>query len=354
MSYGYYYALYSLIFCGYLFCTTYKEFTKAIIILLFVLLVLFQTIKNPLVDDGITYFRIFNSVSDFFDFVSFGKEPAFSVIPALLKKLDIFNRYTVFAVFAVIGVGFKLRYFAEYSYLPILSILIYFSFYYIELDCSGIRSGCACGIFLWAIQDIQAGNFKVFCTKIVLATFFHMSILVALPLYFMNTKKANVNIYLFIFLIFVVLDGVNLNPINFVLPNLGSIDRISNYVTGTEANGDVFSPFTKLYFIYMFEVYYLLARSEALLRFNSCAVIMVKLLYFGILILYVLGPVSYTMASRLSEIFTLLNCIILTYFVYINENIFQKIIIRGLLIFYSGFSLYTVLSSGTLVARHYF
>lgn len=354
MNIEYYYYMYLVILSIYFICVIEPNFTKPSVWFLYGCLVVFQILKNPLVDDGATYFRMFSNSNNIFDFINLGKEPVFSVVPVMLKSLDVFNRYTIFGVIALIGIGYKLQSFFKYSPIPILTVLIYFSFYYMELDCSGIRSGCACAIFLWSIQDIYNKKLINYLGKTLFACFFHLSILFVLPLYFFNSNKTSPNKYLIVMIVFLLLDVMNLNPIKFFLPSLSNIDRMANYVSGSEANSEVFDPLTKLYLVYMVEIYFLMLKQNVVLLINRASILLVKILFAGLIVLYVLGPVSYTLASRVSEMLTIVNCIILTYFVEMQRCVIKKFAVSILLIAYSLYVLNISTSNTGLVFRHYF
>lgn len=331
----------------------YPWFTKPCVLLLAIILVLFQTFKNPLVDDGSNYYRIFDGVSSWFDFVKLGKEPAFSVIPAILKWFDIFNRYSVFLVFALIGVGFKLRYFYKYSALPLLSILLYFSSYYLKLDNSGIRSGCAIAILLWSISDIYYRRKWWFSFKLILASFFHISIFTAIPFYFINAKRVNYKFYLFLLVFMFILDAFNLNPLFIFSSLFSAFNRLDEFTNGVESVAK-FQLIFPMMIVWLLTIRYFLINYEILLRHNKYSLIIVKIVYWGLIYLYLFGPLSNTVANRLSEIYIMLTCIIYTYFFYIFRSFYMRLMISVMMIILSYYNLLSSLALNWLVDRHYY
>lgn len=352
----YYYLLFYLTVFTYGFCLLYPDFTKLSGLVLLVFLVLFETFKNPLVNDGANYYLIFDQVTSFFDFIQLGKEPVFSVIPFILKFFGVFNVYSVFFIFALIGVLFKFKFFYKFSPLPILSIMLYFPYYYLKLDTSAIRSGCAIAIFMWSIQDIYSKNLKTYILKLILAAMFHVSILAALPFYLFKSDKVNYKYYMYLFLTILALDLFHLNPIALIVPNLDSLDRLNTYTSGVESGGSgLFNPLSLRYLFWFSGVLFFFKNKNFLLAQNRYSLLIVKVFFVGVFYLYLMAPVSLTFASRLSEIFLLFNCVVLCYYYYFIRKSFWSIVVFSTLLIADCFwTLQVSLSLSWLVDSHYY
>lgn len=350
----YYYLLFYLTVFTYGFCWLYPEFTKPSGFVLLVFLVLFETFKNPLVNDGANYYLIFDQVTSFFDFIQLGKEPVFSVIPFILKFFGVFNVYSVFFIFALIGVLFKFKFFYKFSPLPILSIMLYFPYFYLKLDTSALRSGCAIAILMWSIQDIYSKNLKTYILKLILAAMFHVSILAALPFYLFKSDKVNYKYYMYLFLIILTLDVFHLNPISLILPNLDSVDRLSGYTSGVDSSGQ-FYPLSTMHIFWFLEVLFFFKNKDFLLAQNRYSLLVVKIFFVGIFYMYLIAPISVTFSMRLAELFLLFNCVVLCYYYYfIQKRPLNILVFSTFLIAYSFWWLQLSLSQSWLVDRHYY
>lgn len=106
----------------------------------------------------------------------------------LLNKLcTSFNQ--VILIVAIFSVGIKLFYINKYSKNKLLSVLLYFTGVYIMFDMGVIRQGLSISIALISIKYIIERRFLKFIFIIFIASLFHVSILIFIPLYFIGTKR---------------------------------------------------------------------------------------------------------------------------------------------------------------------
>lgn len=106
----------------------------------------------------------------------------------LLNKLcTSFNQLIL--IIAIFSVGIKLFYINKYSKNKLLSMLLYFTGVYIMFDMGVIRQGLSISIALISIKYIIERRFLKFIFVIFVASLFHTSILIFIPLYFIGTKK---------------------------------------------------------------------------------------------------------------------------------------------------------------------
>ncbi|MGV8125922.1 MAG: EpsG family protein [Methanothrix sp.] len=128
------------------------------------------------------------------DFSSFSnldfsdKEPFFYLIVFLSHYLFGDAVRGTFLIYAFLGVTLKITGIYKLSQIPILSAILYICYYYPIHELTMIRIGVASAIFLHAIPDIVNKNLKIYLIKIILATLFHYSVLIALPLYFLHNR----------------------------------------------------------------------------------------------------------------------------------------------------------------------
>jgi hypothetical protein len=144
--------------------------------------------------DSIEYAQIIQSSIDVN--LLLDKEPAFGIIKHFNDIFFSGDVYTFFLIFATLGISIKFLAIKKISKMPLLSVIVYLSIYFILHEMTQIRAGVAAGLFLLSIPDIYDRNFRKFIIKALLAISFHYSAIVMLPLYFLHPKKLNIAYFL--------------------------------------------------------------------------------------------------------------------------------------------------------------
>jgi len=168
-------------------CTLKKFLSEFLFWSIALILILIAGLRPVGLDrDSTAYATVIQSVTK----VSFlGLEPAFWVIKWFNDIFFHSNVHTFFLIFAALGVSIKFLAIKRLSKLPWLSVIAYLSMYFILHEMTQIRVGVAAGIFLLSIPDIYNRNFKKFIKKALLASLFHYSAIIVVPLYFLNPRK---------------------------------------------------------------------------------------------------------------------------------------------------------------------
>lgn len=131
--------------------------------------------------------------SNYFDFFSYTEgeshfEYLFVLFSDFFKKY--FNSFRLFLFFvALISVLPKIAFIKKYSPLFWGSVAIYISNIYVLHDLIAIRAGIASGILLWSIHFAIKREFLKYIIVIFIASLFHTSSWVFLPLWFLITNK---------------------------------------------------------------------------------------------------------------------------------------------------------------------
>jgi len=136
-------------------------------------------------------------------------EPSFYLIVNVSKFLFDDVVRGVFIIYALLGVSLTLYAIKKHSSFPLLSLIVYFCFYFVLHAMTQIRVGVAAAIFLLAIPDIVNRNLKSFLIKTALATLFHYSAIIMLFIYLINLKHNKQLFYLFLPLIGILLTIIN-------------------------------------------------------------------------------------------------------------------------------------------------
>lgn len=216
--------IFIIIFCVLIFgCFFYGKNIYSAIFLLVVLIVLslFAGLRGDIDNDYNSYLTIFELIkmpSDYFtEYIAFSYlEPFYYLIPSIYKLLP-FNSYVLlFVFFAFLGVGFKLLSIWKLSDNIGLSVITYFSFFFILHEMTQIRIGIASGIMLISITIIKEKNIFLFLMTILLASCFHYTSLLFLPVYFLDSEKINRRLWAGILIVPVILYVLKIDFIQLV------------------------------------------------------------------------------------------------------------------------------------------
>lgn len=265
------------------------------------------------------------------------QDPAFTIISSIVKYSLNDKVILLFVFFATMGVFLKVLAIKRLSSFWLLSVLIYFSNYFILHEMTQIRIGVATGFLLLSIPSIKNRELVKFIAFVILAALFHYSCLIFLPLYLINPKKINIKQYLIIMI----------TPILFQFANL-SIHKIF-YVLGEN------NPLTKRYFIYtnllsqgigektntfniliLFNItigFILIMKWKRLYEKNPYAVVLIKVYIFSIVLFYLFYDVG-AFAFRFFEILNVVQIIVLPFFIHLFRP--RHIAVIGVIICAAG------------------
>lgn len=115
------------------------------------------------------------------------REPSFSIIVNILQSYSL-GINSLFIVYALLSIPMHLAVFWKMSKLPLLTLTIYLSYYYMMHDLVQIRCAVASGLFLWAIYWYLENKKLYSLAFILMGTFFHFSAAAGLVLFVFNNK----------------------------------------------------------------------------------------------------------------------------------------------------------------------
>lgn len=102
-----------------------------------------------------------------------------------LNDLIFYSNANVFMfMFASMSLSVKFYALFKLSRIPLISLALYIVSYFWLHEYVQIRTAIAIGFFLLSIKDLSEGNLKKYMLKVLLATLFHWSSLILIPLYF--------------------------------------------------------------------------------------------------------------------------------------------------------------------------
>lgn len=111
-------------------------------------------------------------------------ETGYLLIQNICKRVYDSYPFTI-AIFGLIAIYIKFLAFKKLSPLIFVSIIYYFGYYYLALDFNQIRQGLALGICLLSVNYVIEESKTKFLSTILLASLFHISALVSIPIYFL-------------------------------------------------------------------------------------------------------------------------------------------------------------------------
>ncbi|GHB57411.1 hypothetical protein GCM10008107_02890 [Psychrosphaera saromensis] len=148
-------------------------------------------------------------------------EPTFILISKLSYLISPGNpeRITIL-IYSVLNISIISLIIHKYSNAKFVSLLAYFLLFYPLLTLTQIRFGIACAIFGLSIKDIVDKRFLSFLFKTIIATMFHYSAVLILPLYFLSTKTLNKKFYLLLIIFSFIFSFFSSGLISLLVNNL--------------------------------------------------------------------------------------------------------------------------------------
>lgn len=178
---------YFLVYVLLLLCCILGSITKKhyFLVVIFIILTVFSGFRYYVGVDYVNYVKIFEGYDGYSS-----REIGFSLILDFFHKIGA-TYQLMFLFMAVVMQYFVYKILKRYNYSVWTSVLIYFciSTFYIATF-NGTRQYLAIAVFIWAIQYIERRQVIKYIAAILLAgIFFHESVLLFIPLYFILDKK---------------------------------------------------------------------------------------------------------------------------------------------------------------------
>lgn len=143
-------------------------------------------------------------------------EKGYTLLNALIKALGG-NVQWIFALFSFFSIG--LVYYALPKYTPYVFVTLFiYLFHGYYLNFSYIRQGLAIAIFFYALRFLLEKSFIKYLACIVFASFFHISSLAFIPLYFFLNR--NIPIYIYVSILVIAFILYKIGWLNFMLAGI--------------------------------------------------------------------------------------------------------------------------------------
>jgi len=301
---------------GYLFTKIYNNFNRDLsskqYIIFTIILILIVGLRGVGVDNDYSTYE-----SSIYNNLSIG-EPTFLLITFIIRTLGLPN-YTLFLVYAAIGISLKMRIIYKYSYLPIISFIIYLSNIIMLQDINQIRAGVATALFLTSIPYLVQNKKKIFTYIILLATLFHFSSFLLLVLLFIDATPLSKNKYIF-WGILPLLGYIFYFAFNFInvehIPIAPVREKLIMYKTLQEMGSEGFSNINLFnpYFVFKLLIYYLLFHFYVSLRHKDERITLyLKIFAISLCIFPTLGAITPILGYRSSDLFGSIEILLFPY-----------------------------------------
>lgn len=270
-------------------------------------------------------------------------EPGYTFLNLVVKYIGgSLNEVFLFASFITIGIiSISIRKYTQFWFIP---ILLYLRYSYLQANMMFVRQGIAVAIFVYALQFIQKREKWKYFSLILIASLFHISALMLLPLYYLYGFKFNARKYIILLIVSII--SIQLNLINLIV-HLIPFEFIKGPVLGylqsevwSRPSTVSFSTIERLFIVILGIIYF-----NKLNAIHKYFALFYNIYFFGVLLYFIFFN-SYVFAERVSIYFNVLAMFLLVYYFELFKVKKQKIIYHILLIsFVSLFFLKTIYSN---------
>jgi hypothetical protein len=295
------------------------------------------------------YYNYQYSFDNIYEFTSRGSvnyflifEPGFITVVFFFRHLFESNYgLAIMLFFAISGMFLKTIVIGRFSINPYLTLLFYYSYFFIFYEMAQIRIGLASAIFFMSLPSLLKGNRKIYILLILIATLFHYSAIFYLILLLFDVKGFNKKIYWIALALSVLLAFVHLPLLN-LLDNLNTYDigKVNSYIqqSANDIKINIFS-FFNLCNIFCCSYIMFMLKPEAI---NSDK----KLILFlkcNILSIFILSFLSSAPAIdlRISQLFGIVQIFLFAYLVKFlpskKYNVFILILIAACFFYITAF-----------------
>jgi len=264
-------------------------------------------------------------------------EPGFVGIVLLFRSFIETNYgVTIMLFYALTSLSIKAYAINRLSINPYLSLLFYFSYFFLVQEMTQIRIGLASALFFISLISFINGKRGVFIGLIVLASLFHYSAIFYLVILLFDTKTFNRNFYIVLIILSLVLGFLKLPLLNLLGNNFDASDvsvKFDSYIQRSESGDIPINVFNSLNILNILCCFYFLVfiKHDALLR-DKRLIVFLKCNILSIFLLSFLSGAP-AFAFRFSELFSVAEIFLFTYLVNFlpakKYNVFIGVLIAG-------------------------
>lgn len=215
-----------------------------------------------------------------------------------------------FMIFAILGVGFKLLGIIKNHTSVFFAIILYFGNWYLGQEMTTIRAGVAAGIFLWALNDLNERNDKLFLLKVATSLLFHYSAAIFFLIWVALKIKIDLKYFIVATFISLIFPLTKLNILQFLsldkfIPKVQTYSELARKGIGSgELNIFNFKIIISFVFLLAFSMFY-----KKIIE-NKKLVIWLKIHCMSIIIFFLLSPVQMTFSLRTFELVSVIQILL--------------------------------------------
>ncbi len=330
-----YYLIFSLILFFLLAEDFFQNNVDKYILLMFCLLILslFAGLRPAKAStDYENYFEVFNNAPNAITFIDRigNAEPFYIFIPSFFKFIG-FPIISSFVLYAFLGTFLKGIAIMKYSKYWFVSLIVYFSNFFLLHEFTQIRIGVAIGIYLLSIPFIFKRNFLLFALAITLACCFHYSAIILLSTFWISDKPLNKPIYLLCILGSLIIGILKIDLISLLsyLP-ISFIKEKTEFYIGANQSGlfnNQINLFNVFSLIDIFTCIILLKYSRQVSKHQVGFNFLLKLYFISLFFFFLLSSLP-AVAYRIREIFQIVQIFLIPCLIFIfKERYVGKIVI---------------------------
>lgn len=309
-----------LFFCFSVLAIVKGKMNSKFMFIVFGLLALIATFRPDTMHDYYEYQKFFSGVE------TERLEIGFKFVVEYLRN-SLNDTIFFFAFFAILSIGLRLWFIQKYASFCLLSIVVYLANVFILHDMIQIRAAFASVALLWSTLYIYKRNFWKFLCIVIVATLFHYSSLIILPLYCLNSHKAKWLFFIlplsYICYLFGIKAGALIQhiPIDFVR-NL--YEMYSQSLIFEEQTVNVFNV---LHLFRCVLFYFILFRATTIAKNNVFAMIYLKIYALSLVALVLFSDIP-VFAFRISELLQVIEIVLLPLIAYtFTSRVLGKLIV---------------------------
>lgn len=281
--------------------------------LLCLTLILFALFRSETMRDYLGYYYFFQG----------GENPKFEF--GFRSIVRYFNHFTYnplffFGLFASLSVGLKLFFLAKHSQFWVISVVVYLSNIYILHDMIQLRAAIASALLLWSLKYVYERRCLYFVIIVFVAFLFHYSSLLILPLYLLNRDKISKWMFLLIPISYVFYwSGIKCGTLVQYVP----FDFVQNlyelYTRSVINNDETVNIYNILHLLRCIICFLLLYNVNLIIKRSKYIVILLKIYILSLASLVLFSDIP-TLAFRISELYQVVEIILIPMLIYIFKK----------------------------------
>lgn len=334
-----------LLFCLISFVEIFNnsKYSKELYLFTVLILLFISGLRYETGGDWQSYTEIFSIIEPFDElvngkgstFVNHNIEFGFRLLISLAKMIVDDCQFFFFMI-SSISIFLLYKSLAYYTPYPQLSLILYFSILFFMLDMVAIRQGVAVMIFLFSLRFVHKKDFKRYFIAIIIASSFHLTSLLLLPLYLFLNKRFNSITIISFFIISCLIMILNIrwlhSILTFILPLfLGPIALKMQVYSADVGRGVSVGFFINML---LFILYYF---NRVKLRKNPYFD-----LFFNLFLLYVFIYSAlfelFEVSNRFRLYFSISQIVLLPMLVFTYKKSLNKLLVFMFVVFFSFFS----------------